>query len=186
MSRARNLSKLLPDTTGLLPTSNVGAAHPKLLLNGANDISGAKLVSRASGLATTNGNNESTGCIIFPARIMSGTNLIIATASNITSSSMAVATCEFINIYDWSQSSYFRFGIVQAAIRGSSTGATSANTLQVNAYTNGASSGPQNPTFNWTGTTSFVLNLQGASSNEGIATIKIAWRDCTMSITPSV
>lgn len=186
MSRARNFSKLLPDSNGILPASNLGAAHNNILLNGANDISGAKLVSRASGLATTNGTNESTGCIIFPARIQSGTNFVIATATNIISSSMAVATCEFINIYDWSQSSYFRYGIMQAAIRGSSTGATSASSYQVNANTNGASSGPANPTFNWTGTTSFVLNLQGAGSNEGIATIKIAWRDCTMSITPSV
>ena len=153
----------------------------RTLLNGAGSISGAGLVVRSGGLAATNSTNESTGCITFPARIASGTNFVIAQITGVNTNTMVTASCEYVNIYNWNTSGSISHGTVHAAIRSSTGGSTGAHWFVADQYSYDATY----PSFYFTGTSTINLNLTGAASNEGIAYITIAWRNCTMSITPS-
>jgi hypothetical protein len=176
----------LNDVNIRLALSNAGDLRTsgQIRANGAGAISGAKIVARAGGIAATNNSNESNGCITFAARIGSGTNFVIAQATGIDSGSMVTAKCQYINIYDWSNSTIFHHGERMAAIRSSSNGNTTANNFSLGSQNSGSTSATE-PSLYWTGTSTLNLNLTGAGSNEGIAMITIAWRGCAMSISPS-
>ena len=154
----------------------------RVLTNGAGVINGANLVVRAGGIAATNASDESSGVITFAARIQSSTNFVIAQATSVNTNTMITAACQYVTIYNWSDSTQHAHGTRHANIRADSSGNTTANNFLDGSYANG---GATSPSFYWTGTSTLNLNLTGASSNEGIAYITIAWRSCTMNITPS-
>ena len=156
----------------------------KLSLAGAGSVTGAKLVARAGGLAATTTTDENSGCIVFATRSISSTNMVIAQATNVNVNTMITAKVQYINIYDWSNSTIFHHGERMAAIRSSSGGNTTAASFSLGSQNSGSTSATEPATFAWTGTTTLNLNLAGGSSNEGMAIVTIAWRSCTMSISP--
>lgn len=155
-----------------------------VMIAGAGQITGAKFTARRGALSCTNNANELSGYIVFNARIQSGTNFVVATATGINSESMITAKVQYINIYDWSNSTIFHHGSRMAAIRASSQGTTTAANFSLGSQNNGSIAATE-PSFYWTGTTTLNLNLTGAASNEGVAVISIAWRGCSIAVSPS-
>ena len=178
-------------TGGNFGAGNYGA----LLYNGANtpmvmftngterariDSSGNLLAYKTMQITTSSSGTY--GTATFYTRLTSGTAYTIATGTGLNNDTVVTATLEYVNLYNYSTASDWAYGLRQAALRGSTGGATSAGNNAINNQTNGGAANA--PTFLWTGASPISLTVTNSSSVEGWARVTVSWRDVTMSFNP--
>ncbi len=122
------------------------------------------------------------GTATFYTRLTSGTSYTLATGTNLNEDTVVTATLEYANLYAYNDSTIWAYGLRQAFLRSSTSGATTASNNAINNQTSGGSATA--PTFAWTGTSTISLTVTNTASNEGWARVTVSWRNVTMSLNP--
>jgi len=122
------------------------------------------------------------GTATFYTRLSSSTSYTIATGTSLSQDSVVTATLEYVNLYSYADPAPFAYGLRQAALRGSTSGSTTAGNASIVNQVN--ASGATAPTFAWTGTSTISLTVTNSSSNEGWARVTVTWRNVVMSLNP--
>jgi hypothetical protein len=122
------------------------------------------------------------GTATFYTRLTSGTSYTVATGTIQGIDSLATATLEYANLYDYGTATNWAYGLRQAFIRSSIGGTTSQGNNSINAQTSGGSATA--PTFAWSGTSPVTLVVTNGGSVEGWARVTVTWRNIAMTFNP--
>jgi hypothetical protein len=144
------------------------------------DTSGNLLSYKTQQVTTSS--SATYGTATFYTRLTNNTSYTLATGTGLSNDTVVTATLEYGNLYDYNSSTTWAYGLRQAFLRGSTSGATGAGNLAIVNQTSG--SGAAAPTFAWTGTSTISLTVTNPSNNEGWARVTVTWRNVTMSFNP--
>jgi hypothetical protein len=135
---------------------------------------------KADCITTTS--DENYGTATFYTRLQSATSFTLATATGLNQDTVITATIEYGNLYSYTTSSNWAYGLMQAFVRGTSGGSTGIGNNSINNQTSGTGAGA--PTFAWSGTSTVTLTVTNPGSNEGWARVTVSWRNVTMALNP--
>jgi hypothetical protein len=164
------------DITGAAGTSVSRGTNERVRVT-----SGGNLLAYKTVQVTTNSASTS-GTATFYTRLTSSTSYTVATGTIQGIDSMATATLEYANLYDYGTPTNWAYGLRQAFIRSSTGGTTSQGNNSINAQTSGSSATA--PTFAWSGTSPITLVVTNGGSVEGWARVTVAWRNVAMTFNP--